>query len=131
MDQSQVTSLQIQDEQVGTGATAEPGHPVTVHYTGTLYPSNKKFDSSVDRGTPFQFNLGRGQVIQGWEKGIVGMKEGGKRVLIIPPNLAYGSQGAGNVIPPDATLKFEVELLFIHSSSLASVSYWLERNVFE
>lgn len=102
--------LQVQDEKVGTGAEAKAGDTVSVNYLGTL-TSGQKFDSSYDRNEPFEFRLGSHQVIEGWEKGIMGMREGGKRVLIIPPEMAYGSEGAPPVIPPNATLKFEVELL--------------------
>ena len=102
---------------VGQGREAEAGTNVTVHYTGWLYdPSaadtrGQKFDSSVDRGEPFVFFLGGGQVIQGWDEGVAGMKVGGKRTLIIPPEMGYGASGAGGVIPPNATLLFDVELL--------------------
>ena len=105
------------DTVVGTGATASAGQTVTVHYTGWLYdtsaPQNKgkKFDSSVDRGKPFVFPLGAGRVIKGWENGFAGMKVGGKRTLIIPSEMGYGSRGAGNAIPPNATLLFDVEML--------------------
>src|ERR1700688_97387 len=102
--------LQYWDIKVGTGATATAGHSVKVHYTGWL-TNGTKFDSSVDRGEPFSFNLGAGQVIKGWDEGVAGMKIGGKRQLRIPPELGYGSRGAGGVIPANATLIFDVELL--------------------
>lgn len=104
--------LKIQDLAFGTGEEAVDGKTITVHYTGTL-ENGTKFDSSVDRGQPFSFVLGSGYVIQGWEQGFKGMKVGGKRKLIIPPALGYGSRGAGNLIPPNATLIFEVELLAV------------------
>lgn len=104
------SGLQIKDVTVGTGAEATPGSTVNVHYTGWLQ-NGTKFDSSVDRGEPLSFNLGQGGVIQGWDEGVAGMKVGGKRILVIPPELGYGAQGAGGVIPPNATLIFEVELL--------------------
>ena len=109
-----VTSLEYTDTEVGTGATASKGQQVTVHYTGWLYTNGvqgAKFDSSKDRGDPFQFSLGAGMVIRGWDEGVSGMQVGGKRTLIIPPDLGYGARGAGAVIPPNATLKFDVELL--------------------
>ncbi len=104
------SGLKYWDVKVGTGATAEKGMTVKVHYTGWL-TNGKKFDSSVDRGEPFEFRLGAGQVIKGWDEGVAGMKVGGKRRLEIPPDLGYGSRGAGGVIPPNATLIFDVELL--------------------
>lgn len=104
------SGLQYIDLIVGTGATAQAGQTVRVHYTGWL-ENGKKFDSSVDRGQPFSFPLGAGRVIKGWDEGVQGMKVGGKRKLIIPSNLGYGARGAGGVIPPNATLIFEVELL--------------------
>jgi FKBP-type peptidyl-prolyl cis-trans isomerase len=105
-----MADLSVQDLVVGTGAEATSGKKVQVHYTGWL-TDGKKFDSSLDRGKPFGFTLGAGQVIQGWDKGVAGMRVGGKRKLTIPPELGYGGRGAGNVIPPNATLVFEVELL--------------------
>ena len=107
-----MSELIIEDLTVGEGATAAAGQSVSVHYTGWL-TDGTKFDSSVDRNDPFDFNLGRGQVIPGWDQGVAGMQVGGKRKLTIPPELAYGSRGAGGVIPPNATLVFEVELLGI------------------
>ena len=106
--------LKYTDTKIGDGATATPGNKVSVHYTGWLYNNGAKgakFDSSVDRGQPFQFTLGAHQVIAGWDEGVAGMKVGGKRTLIIPPELGYGARGAGGVIPPNATLMFDVELL--------------------
>ena len=104
------SGLKYLDEVVGTGPEAKAGQRVSVHYTGTL-ESGRKFDSSRDRGQPFEFDLGAGRVIRGWDEGVAGMRVGGKRRLVIPPELGYGSRGAGNVIPPGATLVFEVELL--------------------
>ena len=104
------SGLQYIDQVVGTGDTATSGQTVSVHYTGWL-TNGKKFDSSVDRGQPFSFRLGVGQVIKGWDEGVQGMKIGGKRKLTIPSNLGYGARGAGGLIPPHATLVFDVELL--------------------
>ena len=104
------SGLEYWDIKVGTGDTAVAGKPVRVHYTGWL-TDGKKFDSSVDRGQPFVFPLGAGQVIKGWDEGVAGMKIGGKRQLRIPPELGYGPRGAGGVIPPNATLIFDVELI--------------------
>jgi len=104
------TGLQYEEIVVGEGATPQAGQRVKVHYTGWL-TNGTKFDSSVDRGQPFQFTLGRGQVIKGWDEGLSTMKVGGKRKLTIPPELGYGARGAGGVIPPNSTLVFDVELL--------------------
>ena len=104
------SGLQYEELQEGEGALAESGQHVTVHYTGWL-TSGEKFDSSKDRNDPFVFPLGGGRVIRGWDEGVQGMKIGGKRKLTIPPDLGYGAHGAGGVIPPNATLVFEVELL--------------------
>ena len=104
------SGLQFKDLIVGSGEAARQGATAVVHYTGWLLDGTK-FDSSLDRGTPFQFSLGAGQVIKGWDEGVGTMNVGGKRELIIPPDLAYGDRGAGSVIPPGATLKFEVELI--------------------
>jgi FKBP-type peptidyl-prolyl cis-trans isomerase len=106
------SGLQYIDLTVGTGATAQAGQTVTVHYTGWL-ENGKKFDSSVDRGQPFSFPLGAGRVIKGWDEGVRGMRVGGKRKLTIPSNLGYGTRGAGGVIPPNATLIFDVELISV------------------
>jgi FKBP-type peptidyl-prolyl cis-trans isomerase FkpA len=108
------SGLQIIDDVVGTGASPKPGQTCVMHYTGWLYENGKKgkkFDSSVDRNEPFEFPIGRGRVIAGWDEGVATMKVGGKRTLIIPPQLGYGARGAGGVIPPNATLMFDVELL--------------------
>ena len=107
------SGLQYWDLKEGSGTTASAGKSVSVHYTGWLASNGKKFDSSVDRGQPFMFQLGAGQVIKGWDEGVSGMKVGGKRQLRIPPELGYGSRGAGGVIPPNATLIFDVELLAV------------------
>jgi len=104
------SGLKYLDQAVGTGEAAVAGKNVSVHYTGWL-ENRKKFDSSVDRGQPFSFPLGAGRVIKGWDEGVQGMKVGGKRKLTIPSDLGYGSRGAGGVIPPNATLIFDVELL--------------------
>jgi FKBP-type peptidyl-prolyl cis-trans isomerase FkpA len=106
------SGLTIEDLVVGNGDTAAAGQRVSVHYTGWT-TDGKKFDSSKDRGQAFIFSLGRGEVIRGWDEGVTGMKVGGKRKLTIPPELGYGSRGAGRVIPPNATLLFEVELLAV------------------
>lgn len=108
------SGLQYEDAVLGEGDTAEAGRPVSVHYTGWLYNDGEqgaKFDSSRDRNDPFGFQLGGGMVIKGWDEGVQGMKVGGQRTLIIPAALGYGARGAGGVIPPNATLKFDVELL--------------------
>ena len=116
-DQMAVQSLQKEDITPGTGAEATKGQMVTVHYTGWLYDASaadkrgEKFDSSKDGNEPFEFRLGAGEVIQGWDEGVAGMKVGGTRLLTIPPTLGYGARGAGGVIPPNATLLFEVDLL--------------------
>ncbi|MBC7779431.1 MAG: FKBP-type peptidyl-prolyl cis-trans isomerase [Proteobacteria bacterium] len=111
------SALKITDRKAGTGAEAVAGKTVSVHYTGWLYDpaaadgKGKKFDSSVDSKKPFSFGLGGGQVIRGWDQGVAGMKVGGQRTLLIPPEMGYGARGAGGVIPPNATLLFDVELL--------------------
>jgi len=110
------SGLQIIDSKVGTGPSPKTGQTCVMHYTGWLYENGakgKKFDSSVDRGQPFEFKIGQHQVIAGWDEGVASMKVGGKRTLIIPAALGYGAQGAGNAIPPNATLMFDVELLGI------------------
>ncbi len=104
--------LEIQDIKVGTGSAVKAGNTIKIHYTGTL-TNGQKFDSSIDRGQPFETQIGVGKVIKGWDLGVVGMKTGGKRKLIIPPDMGYGAQGMGNVIPPNATLIFDLELLGI------------------
>jgi len=109
-----LSGLKIIDSKVGTGATPKPGQICSMHYTGWIYANGakgKKFDSSHDRGEPFEFPIGTGQVIPGWDEGVATMKVGGKRTLIIPPELGYGARGAGGVIPPNAWLIFDVELL--------------------
>ena len=114
MSTSTPGGLQITDVKAGTGAEARKGQTVTVHYTGWLYNNGQqgaKFDSSRDRNDPFKFPLGGGMVIKGWDEGVAGMKVGGQRTLIIPPEMGYGARGAGGVIPPNATLKFDVDLL--------------------
>ena len=108
------SGLQFTDTTIGTGAMPQSGQTCVMHYTGWLYQNGvkgKKFDSSVDRGQPFEFKIGQGQVIGGWDEGVGTMKVGGKRTLIIPPALGYGARGAGGAIPPNATLMFDVELL--------------------
>ena len=117
MGQSNITELIKTDDAAGSGGEAVAGRRVTVHYTGWLYDQStadhkgKKFDSSRDRGEPFTFRLGAGEVIRGWDEGVAGMKVGGRRTLTIPPDFGYGARGAGGAIPPNATLLFDVELL--------------------
>ena len=111
------SGLKITDSKVGTGASPKTGQTCVMHYTGWLYENGakgKKFDSSVDRKEPFEFRIGMHQVIAGWDEGVATMKVGGKRTLIIPPQLGYGARGAGGVIPPNATLIFDVELLAVN-----------------
>ncbi len=110
------SGLSYEDTQAGTGASPQKGQTCVMHYTGWLYVNGAKgakFDSSLDRGQPFEFPIGMGHVIKGWDEGVASMKIGGQRTLLIPPDLGYGPRGAGNVIPPNATLLFEVELLRI------------------
>jgi peptidylprolyl isomerase len=110
------SGLQYEDTVVGTGASPKTGQTCVMHYTGWLFENKtkgKKFDSSLDRGQPFEFPIGQGRVIKGWDEGVATMKVGGKRTLVIPPSIGYGARGAGGVIPPNATLLFEVELLGI------------------
>lgn len=119
----EVSDLTVVDQRVGDGETAEAGMLAVVHYTGWLYDPEAadrrgtKFDSSRDRGQPFSFPLGAGRVIKGWDQGVAGMQVGGQRLLFIPPGLGYGANGAGNVIPPNATLVFDVELLEVRSGT--------------
>jgi peptidylprolyl isomerase len=114
MTSTTASGLQITDTTVGTGASPKSGQTCVMHYTGWLYKDGAKgtkFDSSVDRGSPFEFTIGVGQVIKGWDEGVASMKVGGKRTLIIPAAIGYGARGAGGAIPPNATLMFDVELL--------------------
>ncbi len=111
------TGLKYHDFTVGDGATATAGNRVTVHYSGWLASDSTLFDSSIQRGQPFSFELGAGRVIRGWDQGVAGMQVGGERQLVIPPELGYGDQGAGDAIPPGATLIFEVELLSVDEGS--------------
>jgi FKBP-type peptidyl-prolyl cis-trans isomerase len=115
------TQLQTEDVKVGTGPEAKPGDKVRVHYTGRLLRNGTKFDSSLDRGEPFVFTLGRGEVIRGWDEGVAGMKAGGKRTLTIPSKLGYGSRGSPPNIPPNADLEFDVELIAIVQTGLAEL----------
>ena len=108
------SGLIYEDKKIGDGVSPATGQSVTVHYTGWLQENNQTFDSSVDRGTPFTFIIGKGQVIPGWDEGVATMKVGGKRQLTIPAHLAYGSQGAPGAIPPNATIVFDVELLEVN-----------------
>lgn len=111
--QTTSSGLQYEDKELGSGASPTRGNRVTVHYTGWL-TDGTKFDSSVDRGSPFEFTIGVGQVIKGWDEGVASMKVGGKRKLVIPADLGYGARGAGGLIPPGATLIFDVELLGVN-----------------
>jgi FKBP-type peptidyl-prolyl cis-trans isomerase FkpA len=119
---AKITQLQKTDTSVGTGAEAVAGKIAVVHYTGWLHDAastdkkGRKFDSSLDRPSPFSFPLGGGRVIRGWDEGVAGMRVGGRRTLVIPPEMAYGNRGAGGVIPPDATLIFEIELVAVRDS---------------
>ena len=115
-------NIQVKVIKLGKGAEAVTNSRVTVHYTGWLKKNGKKFDSSVDRGKPFSFTLGAKEVIKGWDLGVAGMRVGGKRILIIPPHLGYGSGGAGQTIPPKATLKFEVELLAVVAAKYSNIN---------
>lgn len=115
------SELQVTDLQVGSGPKATEGDSVVVHYTGTL-PNGKKFDSSHDRNQPFEFQLGANRVIPGWERGVLGMQAGGKRKLVIPPKLGYGARGSGDVIPPNATLHFTIELLEIKEPPFKNIT---------
>ena len=110
------SQLRIENLSIGTGPEAKVGDRISVHYTGWL-ADGTKFDSSRDRNVPFEFILGQGNVIAGWDKGVVGMKVGGKRKLVIPPQMAYGERGAGGIIPPNAVLTFEVELLAVQATT--------------
>ncbi len=110
------SGLSYKDVKVGEGATPQKGQTVVVHYTGWLQQNDQKFDSSVDRGTPFRFHIGQGEVIRGWDEGVATMKVGGKRQLVIPADLGYGARGAPGAIPPNATLVFDVELLGVEGA---------------
>lgn len=126
IDTTDLQDLKIVDVKVGTGAEAKPGNLVRVHYTGWL-ENGTKFDSSLDRNEPFEFPLGAGMVIQGWDRGVAGMKVGGVRRLFLPAQWAYGERGAGGVIPPNATLIFEVELLGVQDKG----KWQLEKDAIE
>jgi FKBP-type peptidyl-prolyl cis-trans isomerase FkpA len=114
-------TLQVEDLQIGTGPAAQAGQRVEVHYVGWLAGADTKFESSIDRGKPLRFRLGGGEVIKGWDQGIVGMRLGGRRRIVVPPELGYGRRGAGAKIPPNATLIFEVELVSVESSAQGEV----------